>query len=66
MNGELWAGDRLSERLRSGRLAQRIGHVVQVTGLVMESDGPNLSLGEVCQVASEAVSYTHLTLPRRG
>ncbi|NBV85210.1 MAG: FliI/YscN family ATPase [Verrucomicrobia bacterium] len=53
MNGELWAGDRLSERLRSGRLAQRIGHVVQVTGLVLESDGPNLSLGEVCQVASE-------------
>jgi flagellum-specific ATP synthase len=52
MNGELWAGDRLSERLRSGKLAQRIGHVVQVTGLVLESDGPNLALGEVCQVAA--------------
>ena len=50
MNGEMWGGDRLAERLRSGRLAQRIGHIVQVTGLVMESDGPNLSLGEVCQV----------------
>lgn len=50
MNGELWSGDRLTERLRAGRLAQRIGHIVQVTGLVMESDGPNLSLGEVCQV----------------
>ena len=50
MNGELWSGDRLTERLRGGRLAQRIGHIVQVTGLVMESDGPNLSLGEVCQV----------------
>ena len=47
MNGELWSGDRLTERLRGGRLAQRIGHIVQVTGLVMESDGPNFSLGEV-------------------
>jgi len=50
MNGELWSGERLTERLRAGRLSQRIGHIVQVTGLVMESDGPNLSLGEVCQV----------------
>jgi flagellum-specific ATP synthase len=52
MNAEMWGGDRLSERLRAGRLTQRIGHIVQVTGLVMESDGPNLSLGEVCQVSS--------------
>ena len=50
MSAEFWSGDRLAERLRGGRLTQRIGHIVQVTGLVMESDGPNLSLGEVCQV----------------
>jgi flagellum-specific ATP synthase len=52
MSTEFWSGDRLAERLRGGRLTQRIGYVVQVTGLVMESDGPNLSLGEVCRVSS--------------
>ncbi len=52
MSTDFWSGDRLAERLRGGRLSRRIGHVVQVTGLVMESDGPNLSLGEVCQVSS--------------
>jgi flagellum-specific ATP synthase len=29
---------------------QRIGRVAQVTGLVVEADGPNASLGEVCQI----------------
>jgi flagellum-specific ATP synthase len=52
MSVEFWSGEGLAERLRGGRLTQRIGHVVQVTGLVMESDGPNLSLGEVCSVSS--------------
>lgn len=54
MAQELWSAERLQERLRSGRVAQRIGHVVQVTGLVIESDGPNLALGEVCQISSSA------------
>jgi flagellum-specific ATP synthase len=52
MSQELWSADRLQERLRSGRVSQRIGHVAQVTGLVLESDGPNLALGEVCQITS--------------
>ena len=52
MPPQLWSAERLHERLRSGRVAQRIGHVVQVTGLVLESDGPNLALGEVCQITS--------------
>lgn len=52
MAQELWSADRLHERLRSGRVSQRIGHVVQVAGLVIESEGPNLALGEVCQISS--------------
>src|SRR5262249_55420775 len=38
------------ERLRVARPVTRIGRVVQVTGLVVESEGPNASLGEVCQI----------------
>jgi flagellum-specific ATP synthase len=59
---EFWSADRLQERLRSGRVAQRIGHVVQVTGLVIESEGPNLGLGEVCQISSpgEAPIYAEV------
>jgi flagellum-specific ATP synthase len=38
------------ERLRTSRPVQRIGRVAQVTGLVVESDGPSASLGEVCQI----------------
>ena len=52
MSAQLWSADRLQERLRAGRLAQSIGHVIQVTGLVVESDGPNLAIGDVCQIAA--------------
>lgn len=31
---------------------EKIGHVAQVTGLVIESDGPNVTLGEVCKIVS--------------
>jgi len=37
-------------RLRASRPVQRMGRVAQVTGLVVESDGPHASLGEVCQI----------------
>ncbi len=37
-------------RLRATRPVQRVGRVAQVTGLVVEADGPNASLGEVCQI----------------
>jgi flagellum-specific ATP synthase len=52
MSAPLWSAERLQERLRSGRVAQSIGHVVQVTGLVVESDGPNLAIGDVCQIST--------------
>lgn len=31
---------------------ERIGRVAQVTGLVIESDGPNVGLGEVCRIGA--------------
>src|SRR4051812_1507822 len=31
---------------------QRVGTVTAVTGLVIESDGPNVGLGDLCQVRS--------------
>ena len=31
---------------------QRVGTVTAVTGLVIESDGPNVGLGELCLVRS--------------
>jgi flagellum-specific ATP synthase len=37
-------------RLQSTRPVRRVGRVAQVTGLVVESEGPNASLGEVCQI----------------
>jgi flagellum-specific ATP synthase len=40
------------DRLRASRPVQRVGRVAQVTGLVVEADGPNASLGEVCQIQS--------------
>ena len=38
---------RFRERLRAERPVQRVGHVVRVAGLIIESEGPNLALGEV-------------------
>lgn len=58
MTAPLWSAERLQERLRSGRLAQSIGHVVQVTGLVVESDGPNLAIGDVCRISTGGSEYT--------
>ncbi len=34
----------------------RLGEVVQVTGLVIESEGPQVSLGDLCQIRSERVA----------
>ena len=56
---EFWHGERIRERLRQGKVVQQIGHVVQVTGLVIESDGPRLSLGDVCIIRSEVGIEIH-------
>lgn len=41
---------RFRERIRAERPVQRIGHVVRVAGLIIESEGPNLALGDVCEI----------------
>jgi flagellum-specific ATP synthase len=37
-------------RLRDTHHIERIGRVAQVTGLVIESDGPSVAIGEVCKI----------------
>ena len=39
-------------QMESMSTLEKIGHVAQVTGLVIESDGPNVTLGEVCRIIS--------------
>jgi len=45
-------GDRFSSRLKAGSLIQKMGRVAQLSGLVIESDGPTASLGDVCRIES--------------
>lgn len=44
--------DLMRRRVEGLRPVDKIGHVRQVTGLVVESDGPEVSLGEVCEIVS--------------
>src|SRR5256885_16164701 len=43
---------RLLEQTRQVRVLQNRGRVVQLTGLVIESEGPLASMGEVCRIDS--------------
>jgi flagellum-specific ATP synthase len=42
--------ERFRTRLRAERPIVRVGKVVRVTGLIIESEGPNLALGDVCSI----------------
>jgi hypothetical protein len=44
----------LRGRIESTTPVVRMGEVVQVTGLVIESVGPNVSLGDICEIRSPA------------
>lgn len=46
-----WISD-LSRRLDVTPTLERIGRVAQVTGLLIESDGPHVRLGDVCEIRS--------------
>ena len=46
-----WASD-IGKRVDSLDTISRLGKVVQVTGLVIESEGPQASLGDVCEIFS--------------
>jgi flagellum-specific ATP synthase len=48
----------LRTQLRGAAPVARVGHVVQVTGLVIESEGPNVSLGDVCEIRSSRSSLS--------
>jgi len=43
---------RLRDRIQLTPVVGKVGHVVQAAGLIIESDGPALSLGEVCEIRS--------------
>ena len=50
MSLELWVAERFKSRLSSCKLTRSVGHVIQVTGLLIESDGPCVGMGEICEI----------------
>jgi flagellum-specific ATP synthase len=50
----------LLERTRQARVLESRGRVVQLTGLVIESEGPLASVGEVCRIESARHDATTL------
>jgi flagellum-specific ATP synthase len=44
--------ERFRLQLGSMKLPEKIGRVAQVTGLVIESEGPDVALGDVCRIQS--------------
>lgn len=57
-----WIGNAPKPRLAAGyraleqaRMLQICGRVTQVVGLVVESDGPNARIGDLCHIESEGV-----------
>ena len=45
---DLLGGSVLVTSLRSANVVRRVGRVVRVVGQIIESEGPNVSLGKVC------------------
>jgi flagellum-specific ATP synthase len=48
----------LRSQVRSLPAARRLGHVTGVTGLIIESEGPNVGLGELCQLRSDRDNFS--------
>jgi flagellum-specific ATP synthase len=44
-------------RLRDSHHIERVGRVAQVTGLVIESDGPSVGIGEVCKIGLRGAAH---------
>ena len=49
--------DQVRARLRDTHHIERVGRVAQVTGLVIESDGPSVGIGEVCKIGLHGASH---------
>lgn len=45
--------DRLERKLTSSNARLRFGKVTQVIGLIIESEGPDVSLGEICHIKNQ-------------
>ncbi|MBC2606006.1 FliI/YscN family ATPase [Pelagicoccus albus] len=50
-----WAAD-IGSRVGALETHSHLGKVAQVTGLIVESEGPQASLGEVCEISSPGTS----------
>lgn len=50
--------DALRSQVRVLPAARRLGHVTGVTGLIIESEGPNVGLGELCHLRSERDNFS--------
>ena len=46
-----WASD-IGVRLGASDTITRLGKVAKVSGLIVESEGPQVSLGELCEIVS--------------
>ena len=49
--------DWVQSRIEKAQPIEKVGRVVQVTGLIVESDGPEVSLGDVVQIYSQRKSF---------
>ena len=45
--------NRYAEAIRSTELVRRIGKVVRLSGLVVESVGPDCAVGDICELVSK-------------
>ncbi|MGF1449124.1 MAG: FliI/YscN family ATPase [Opitutales bacterium] len=45
--------DWLSGRLATLHPIEKVGRIVQVTGLIIESEGPDVALGDLCEIVSD-------------
>ncbi len=52
--------DSLRARIREVPTARRLGRVTGVTGLIIESEGPNVGLGELCKLRSDRGDFDAL------
>ena len=55
-------------QVRTAPSARRLGRVTGITGLIIESEGPNVGLGEICMISSdrEAISVMAEVVGFRG
>lgn len=48
----------LRSQVRAAPSARRLGRVTGITGLIIESEGPNVGLGELCRISSDKEQFS--------